>query len=152
MHISYVLIIAVSLVNFLSTIILVGTGFSKGVHMLYTILNIIIFIPLAMFVFWNGYYGLCKRPRVTNHLWRYRIMQGVLCILWFIFSILSAGTFNGWAEISNLKADRLYFNIFLSVIESLLYMASCALGAFCVYMSFRVEDEEPCISASEARA
>ena len=79
-------------------------------------------------------------------------MQGVLCILWFIFSILSAGTFNGWAEISNLKADRLYFSIFLCVIESLLYMTSCGLGAYCVFMSFRVEDEDPCNSGSEARA
>ena len=106
--------------------------------------DIVIFVPLSMFVFWNGYYGLCRQPRVTNHLWRFRILQSALCVLWFVFSILSAGPFNGWAEISNLKAAGLYFSVFLSVVESLTYKLACAVGVFCVYMSFRLENEQPC--------
>jgi hypothetical protein len=62
--------------------------------------------------------------------------------MWFIFSIVSGGPWNGWAQISLMKG--MGFSIFLSILESILYTAACGLGVFNILRSIKLEGEEPC--------
>ncbi len=94
-----------------------------------------IFIPAGGFTFYKGYTGVCKRPTDQSTITWYRACQGVLCVAWFIFSIIRAGCFDGWMRISFLnKFDdgAAKFCIFLTVLESLGYLASMILGVICV--------------------
>ena len=56
-----------------------------------------------------------------------------MAILWFVFSILNKGCFNGFARFSELIDQNLKFSLFLGVLESLLYLASAGLGVFCIF-------------------
>lgn len=91
-----------------------------------------------MFSFANGYYAIALGPKHERKIKIYRITQILLCILWFVFSIIGAGCFNGWVKIKTLSKCGLGFSIFLVVVESLLYLTACGLGIFCVVKSFRV--------------
>ena len=74
----------------------------------------------------------------------YRISQGIQWGLWLVFSILSAGPFNGWSEISSLNGSGGQgFAIFLWVIESLGYTALMIIGSFWLFFSFKYQDNNP---------
>lgn len=65
----------------------------------------------------------------------YKVCQGVLCVLWFVFSIVSWGSFDGWMRISILNdynKSATKFCIFLTILEALAYTASCILGIICI--------------------
>jgi len=64
-----------------------------------------------------------------------------LCLLWFIFSILGAGAFNGWTKISVLSGFG--FCIFLSIIESIMYLVACGLGILNLVKALKLQDENP---------
>jgi hypothetical protein len=76
-------------------------------------------------------------------LWVYRIFQAILSILWFIFSILGAGPFDGWAKFGALSECGLGFSIFLGVIQNLIYMIASGLGIYCIYALGKVYGENP---------
>ena len=93
--------------------------------------------------FSNGYYALCQGPNHDRRLWVYRITQGILCICWFIFSILGAGPFDGWAKFGSLSNCGLGFSIFLGVVQNLIYLVACGLGLYCIVLLGRVYGENP---------
>ena len=129
--------------NFLNNIVQAGSGAAPAVYIFYSILNIFVFGPFALFVFYSGFYGTVRRPPRFHQL-AYRISQGVQCALYFTFSILSLGPFNGWAQISSLGGSGGEgFAIFLCVIEALLYMILSATGGLLLYLSFRYQEEDP---------
>ena len=91
----------------------------------------IIFVPASAFTAHTGYSAACRRPTDSSAILRYRLCQGVLCILWLVFSFIKAGSFNGWARISSLRNKKeamADFCIFLTVIESLGYTIALVLG------------------------
>ncbi len=118
--------------------------YSNGIDVFYSFLSttpapsrvdLFVFIPAAGFTFYRGYLAVCKRPPESNYILWYRICQGVLCVLWFLFSILMAGCFDGWARVSHLSKFNdggLKFCIFLAVLESLGYTAATILGVICI--------------------
>ena len=114
------------------------TKYFPNIHILYSILSTLyllvdffIFSIIAGFTFYSGYYGACKRPvENTNIIW-YKISQLVLCGFLLVFSIMRAGSFNGWARISKLNEideELAKFCIFLCVLESTGYTAAVVLG------------------------
>ena len=91
-----------------------------------------------MLSFYNGYYAICQGPGHKRKLLVYQITQGLLCAAWFVFSILSAGPFDGWTKIKVLSECNLKFSIFLSVLQSVVYLTTCALGIYCIIKATRV--------------
>jgi hypothetical protein len=97
----------------------------------------------AMASFSNGFYALCQGPSHERRLWVFRISQGILCILWFIFSILGAGPFDGWVKFGSLSACNLGFSIFLGIVQNLIYMVTCGLGIYTIVALGRCYGENP---------
>ena len=75
----------------------------------------------------------------------YRVCQAILCVFWLLWSIIRAGSFDGWARISLLSgADprgAAGFCIFLVVLQSIGYMGACGIGIFCVIKAGAASDE-----------
>ncbi len=103
-----------------------------------TTIDIPIFTFAAMLSFYHGYYAICQGPNHKRKLLIYQITQGLLCAAWFVFSILNAGPFDGWAKISILSDCGLGFSIFLAVLQSIIYLVTCFLGLFCIYKATKV--------------
>ena len=129
LHIVFLTFLGICALNFLNNIVQAASDAAPGVYIFYSILNVFVLVPFALFVFYSGFYGMVRRPP-RYHLLAYRISQGIQCALYFTFSILSLGPFNGWAQISSLGGSGGEgFAIFLCVIESLLYTALSIIGA-----------------------
>ena len=92
-------------------------------------------IPAAGFTFYKGYSGACKRPKDSSTIMWYCICQIILSIIWLVFSIIMAGSFDGWLRIRFLKGSNEgsgNFCIFLCVVESLGYTASAIIGVISI--------------------
>ena len=102
----------------------------------------IIFIPLSGLCFYVGYRATCGPQRgIGNETLKYRVGQAVCSILWFIFSILRAGCFNGWMRIKPLMDEGSggsKFCIFLVILEAIMLTIASALGIFCIFMAGKV--------------
>ena len=87
-----------------------------------------------------GYQAICLAPNHDRKFMFYMVSQGILCILWFIFSIISAGSINGWTKIKVLSRTncKMGFSIFLAVIESLVYLFTMGLGIYCLIRAKQV--------------
>ena len=106
-------------------------GGEPGIRILYSVLNILLFPPVALYSFYKGYRGLTFD---TANLKMYKITQLVLMILYLVFSIIPSGAFNGWIRVSQLFSDGLIFQGILSLLESFLYLGNVVLMAFTVYL------------------
>lgn len=100
----------------------------------------------AMFSFTNGYYALCQAPSHSRRLLVYRISQFILVICWFVFSIVGGNSpFDGWAKFKALSECNLGFSIFLGVVQNLIYLIACGLGAWNLVTIGRLYGEDPFI-------
>ena len=91
------------------------------------------FAPAGGFTAYNGYYGACKRPIENSIIVRYRICQGILCVLWIIFSIIRDGSFDGFTRIGMLndyKEAVAKFCILLVLLLSHGYIIFFCLGLY----------------------
>jgi hypothetical protein len=88
----------------------------------------------AMFSFVQGYYAICQGPSHGRKLWLYRVSQVVLCIAYFVFSIVGGSSpFDGWVKFKVLSECGLGFSIFLAVVQNLIYLIACGLGLYNVW-------------------
>ena len=113
---------------------LTAVGF-PGIHILYSILNIIIGIPLITYVLYCGFTCAGKRDGTKKTM--YQVLQGFLCIVYLLFIFLPAGPINGFPRIAELEGDdsgEAGFGIFSVVAESLTYMALTGLGGWCLWL------------------
>jgi hypothetical protein len=97
--------------------------------------DVCIFNPLAALTFYRGYSAICRKEQLNpeRNVIVYRIAQGILCVLWLIFSFIRSGCFDGWTRITALNENGsggAKFCIFLVVIQALLYHTSTAMGVF----------------------
>jgi len=67
----------------------------------------------------------------------YFVLQTILCILYFVFSIIENGGFNGWIRVGILFGDGHAFQGVVGIFESILYLVSVIFG---VIMIFKVKD------------
>ena len=132
-YISWILCLVVLSLNIVTTIVVV-CDFESGLHILYTLLNFCIGVPLCTLVFYLGYYGIAKRE--DGKLFKFKIGEAILCLLYLFFSVAPLGAINGWAKIAHYKeydSGEASFGIAMSVIESLIYTANCILAGFCIF-------------------
>ena len=103
-----------------------------------------IFTAAMGFVSFLGYTSICRRPVVFKKLILFRILQSILCVMWLIWSICRAGSFDGWLRITLLKRSTpkgsARFCIFLAILESFGYLASCGIGIFCIIMAGKASE------------
>ena len=127
-HASFLILVLTLLINLVNCIVQVAQG-AEGIMIFYSVLNILIFTPLGMFTFYRGYRGLASDIYLLKF---YKLVQGVLVILFIIFSIIAAGAFNGWLRVKNRFGAEEYFTGILSVIESVLYSINALLAISCI--------------------
>ena len=95
-----------------------------------------------MFIFSNGYYALCQGPSHQRRLKVYKIGSLLLCILWFVLSIVGSGNIDGWAKLGMLNSCNLKFSIFLGVLQNVTYYLVIGLNIFCVFKVSKVSLDE----------
>lgn len=77
----------------------------------------------------------------------YRVSQAILCICWFIFSIVGGNSpFDGWTKFKPLSECNLGFSIFLGVMQNLIYFTVCGMGIYNIVMIGRLYGEDPFIN------
>lgn len=135
-HSSFLILIVIFLINVVNCIVQTSQG-GEGINIFYSFLNILIFVPLALFTFYRGYKGLASDSYLLRF---YKIAQIVLILCYFIFSIISAGAFNGWVRAKNLMGKENYFTGALSIIESALYDINGLLAIYCVVGAHKYRD------------
>jgi hypothetical protein len=98
----------------------------------------------AMCSFIFGFQALCQGPSHYRKLWAYRVSQAVLCLCWFIFSIVGGSSpFDGWTKFDVLSECNLGFSIFLGVMQNLMYLVVCGMGIYNIIMVGRLYGEDP---------
>ena len=127
-HCSFLILVVILFINLINCIVQVAQG-AEGIMIFYSVLNILIFVPLGMFAFYRGYRGLASDIYLLKF---YKIVQGILVVLFIIFSIIAAGAFNGWIRVKDLICKEVYFPAVLSIIESILYSIDALLGISCI--------------------
>ena len=155
LYLGVVIIAAVIVINsnslktlVLSTIIKVAKDFTAGINLFYSFLSNLslhldifsLLVPTGA-VAYGGYLAACFKASLSDLVMRFRIYQVILCVFWLVFSITSAGCFDGWTRISGLKSYHsgvANFCIFLAVMQSLGFTASCILGIICVFQISKV--------------
>lgn len=127
-HCSFLILVLILIINLVNCIVQSAQG-GEGINIFYSVLNILIFVPLGMFTFYRGYRGLAFEEYLLKF---YKIVQGILVILYLIFSIIAAGAFNGWLRAKDLFGKEEYFPGALSIIESALYDINAILATTCI--------------------
>lgn len=127
-HASFVILVVILFINLINCIVQSAQG-GEAINIFYSVLNILIFLPLGMFAFYRGYRGLASDEYLLKF---YKIVQGILVVLYIIFSIIAAGAFNGWLRVKDLFGKEEFFPGALSVIESVLYTINAILAISCI--------------------
>ena len=115
---------------------------SKELYLTKDSIDIFIWPVAAHLSFYYGLYGtLQEGSSATSRIKKYKITQSFLCLMWFVFAIISSGSQNGWARFStfsecetvNLQGVNSFgFSKFLTIVEIALYYASMILGIYCI--------------------
>jgi|JI61114C2RNA_FD_contig_21_2654471_length_574_multi_4_in_0_out_0_1 multisubunit Na+/H+ antiporter MnhG subunit len=126
---THMLIFIEGWLNLVNNSVQVSEG-ANGLRILYTFLFILIFNPLAMFLFYRGYAGLC---RDKSYLSLFIYLQPIAIILWLAFSIINFLGFNGFIRVADLYNKGYSAAGTLSLIESLIFLGEALLGSFVYY-------------------
>lgn len=112
----------------------------RGKQITYSIFNIFIWPSAAHLSFYYGLYGILQEPgkSAPRRMQFYKYSQTFLCFLWFIFTIISSGSQNGWAKLGVLSGcetenNTFGFAKFLTIVEIFMYYISCGLGLFSMW-------------------
>ena len=135
-HSSFLILILILIINVVNCIVQTSQD-GEGINIFYSFLNILIFVPLALFTFYRGYKGLAADSYLLRF---YKIAQIILILCYLIFSIISAGAFNGWVRAKHLMEKENYFTGALSIIESSLYDINVFLAIYCVIGAHQYRD------------
>ena len=137
MNISFVLVFVATFIGFIGNIVQVAMSVAPGIRIFYAIMNVIIFNPAALYVFYKGYRGLVIDE---SQLRLYKFFQAILALAWFIWSIIGAGAFNGWVRVSGLFGSGAVFPGILALFESIVYLLNSLLAFYCVYATHKFDD------------
>ena len=77
---------------------------------------------------------------MKKRLRTYKFLQLMLCLCWFIFTIIKEGAFNGWIVLSVMNEceakhfikSGLGFARFFTVMENLIYFLAIGLGIYAI--------------------
>lgn len=115
--------------NLVNNSVQVSAG-ASGLRILYSFLFMLIFNPLATFLMYRGYAGIC---RDKSYLSIFMYLQPLAVILWLTFSIVNFLGFNGFIRVASLYSGGYSGAGTLSLIESLLLMGNALLGSYLYY-------------------
>eukprot|EP00742_Colponemidia_sp_Colp-10_P001085 GILJ01001175.1.p1 GENE.GILJ01001175.1~~GILJ01001175.1.p1 ORF type:complete len:227 (+),score=20.82 GILJ01001175.1:47-727(+) len=114
--------------NILACIIL-GAGGYQAISIFYAILDFVIGSCFGLYTFYTGYKGIATRPISPSMLRKYTILQSILVVVMFIFSIVGDGPLHGWTLINK---DVSGFASATAVMESIALTIAYLLGIYCV--------------------
>jgi len=116
----------VSIINFINSLAQIPVN-DSGIRILYSVLNMLIFIPFTLYGFYKGYRGLTHSERELKF---YYVISLLEIIAFFVFSIISGGCYNGWTRVATLFKNNYIFQGILGIIESVIYLGMCFLIAW----------------------
>ena len=91
------IIFGILFVSIINSIIQATQG-HPGLRIFYAFLNFFIFLALHSYIFNRGYKGIAKDESL---LFLFKIGFGILAIAYLVFSIISAGAFDGWVRVGD---------------------------------------------------
>jgi len=138
-NLTFILNLVVSVINFINAIAQVAVGFT-GLRILFSVLNILIFVPVTLFTFYKGYRGLVYNRRQLRY---YYVGQFLCAVAFLVFSIISGGTWNGWTRLDVLFSNKHIFQGLLAIVESLIYTANSLLCMYCIFKVYRSKETTP---------
>jgi len=144
LYLHFLIIVLVVLINILSAIIQQTQHYGDNLILFYAFMNLFVIIIPAGHVSYLGYVAICTRYEVFDVITRYRLYQALMCVFWFVLSIVPSGSFDGWMRISVLmdyNSAGAKFCIFLTVLESLGFTVAFILGLICICTINKVNDE-----------
>ncbi|KAK3252678.1 hypothetical protein CYMTET_38037 [Cymbomonas tetramitiformis] len=125
-HANYLFSFGILALNIVATLVLAIGGVSgKGVEVLYSFFNIIIFAILGMYSFYHAYKGLAtQNARLTT---KFFIVEAVLLIFRCVCALVGASNFNGWLNLKRAKDSGKMSDFWVgwTIFESLLW--TCAI-------------------------
>eukprot|EP00386_Alphamonas_edax_P000377 GDKI01001157.1.p1 GENE.GDKI01001157.1~~GDKI01001157.1.p1 ORF type:complete len:234 (-),score=32.13 GDKI01001157.1:441-1142(-) len=147
-HLSAVICFVAHVLNIIDSIVL-AIGGRDPLICLYTFLNILIFAPLAGYVFYQGYKGIASvSPSSTS---KFQFGQGFMGIVYIFMAIVPWGCQNGfvcWTEFDDypdMKKGMKDYWSFAIIAESCLHLINLVLA--CVNL-YRVQNYNPFASSS----
>lgn len=127
--------LAISALNFIDAIVQAYFELENAIIIFYSILNFCIFTPVAFCQFYYGYRGMVEDN--INMKKVFFIISPMVAILWFSFSIISVGTFNGFIKTHNLYQEGYGFLGFSSMVESILYLINSLLSMLNIFLVYK---------------
>ena len=130
----FLLTVSVCLLNLIDTIVCapIYTD-AKWEWVMYSGLNIVVFTPFAMYVFFIGYKGLAIND--TDLMQRYSLLGTMQCIFYFIFTIMPFGALNGFLSFAMYKVG-IFWGIAI-VVESSMWAIAFGTALYTVIFIFR---------------
>ena len=136
MHISSILVFVATLIGLFGNMLQVFMASAPAIRIFYAFMNLVMFNPAALYVFYKGYRGIVMDE---SQLRFYKILQGILGLGWFMFSILALGAFDGWVRVSQLFSSGGAVPGILAFIESVVYLLNSLLALYCVYATHKFD-------------
>lgn len=99
---------------------------ADGSWIIYSILNFVLIVPVALYIFHSGYKGIALMD--SGYLSRYTFMGAIQALFYFMFTLLHFGALNGLLSFAMFEVG-IFWSIAI-VVESLLWMIALGL---CLY-------------------
>lgn len=140
-HAVFLATCVVLVVSFVNNIVLAAGG-AGSIRLAYALLNLVIFIPVSGYAFYQGYSGvaLTSNSRITI----YCVIQGIIVFLALVFVFMSGGGHNGFVSFATMKRAthdnvssgmKTYWSIAI-IIEALCWLFICAFGSWSMYKTW----------------
>jgi len=139
-YISFIIAFITCIINIISNIAQVADADASALNILYTFLNFVLIVCASAFVFYQGYKSIAQcPPRDDDEFNKYLLGQAALFVAYVVFSIISAGAFNGWTKSGDVSDCG--FCTAMVYIEATLYTLNYILAGFCLFLTWKFEPE-----------
>ena len=145
MHKVFLLSFANCVLNFIDTT--VNTTIyadADGSWIIYSILNFVLIVPIALYIFHSGYKGLALMD--SSYLSRYMFMGTIQALFYFMFTLLHFGALNGLLSFAIFRVG-VFWTVAI-ILESLLWITALGLCLYTVIYIHRGKHEILLISTS----
>eukprot|EP00899_Mesostigma_viride_P017707 jgi/Mesvir1/25938/Mv20932-RA.1 len=109
----------------------------KGLHIMYSVFNLMIFSIVGMYAFYNGYKGLCTQNiRMT---YKYMALQILITAFIVVSAFARGANFNGWGNAPRANESRRMSTVWvvLTLVEASFWTTCLVISLLSLFLIFR---------------
>jgi len=110
---------------------------ADGSWIIYSILNFVLIVPIALYIFYSGYKGVALMD--SGYLSRFTFLGMIQALFYFMFTLLHFGALNGLLSFAMFKVG-IFWTIAI-VLESLIWITALGLCLYTVIYIHRGKHE-----------